>query len=94
MKDTEPVDISDMPDVRRLVDEAERSDEPLVLRTEGKNVAVLISTSQRRRPAILTEDEIEILRSVAGAWKDFDSDAFIEQIYRDRESEYRPPVDL
>lgn len=52
-KQVESVDISDMPELSRLVSEVETSKRPLVLRRHGKDVAVLSPTPARkpgRRP--------------------------------------------
>jgi hypothetical protein len=47
-KHSESVDIADMPESSRLVNEVETSKQPLVLRRHGKDVAVLSPTPARK----------------------------------------------
>jgi hypothetical protein len=95
MKDHEPIDISEMPEVGKLVEELSKSDKPRMLRRGNEDVAILTPIKEpkdkNRKP---TPEQIAAARSAAGSWKDFDADAFIEQVYRDRENGDRPPVEL
>lgn len=95
MKET--IDISEMPDVVRLVEEATVADTPLLLRRGDEVVAIVHplapgSTSATRRQ--LSSRQIVALRSAAGGWKEFDAGAFIHAVYRDRDSDDRRIVDL
>lgn len=95
MKDHEPIDISEMPEVMKLVDELNKSEGPRMLRRGEEDVAILTPVTERRdehwKP---TEEQIAAARSAAGSWKDFDAEVFVEQVYRDRENWNRPPVKL
>lgn len=95
MKNYEPIDISEMPEVTKLIEELRESDTPRILRRGREDVAILTPVSERRnkdwKP---TDEQIAATRSAAGSWKDMDIDKLIEQIYRDRENSDRPPVEL
>ena len=95
MKDHGSIDISDMPEVAKLVDELSKSDKPRVLRRGEEDVAILTPVTEPQdknwKP---TDEQIAAVRSAAGGWKDMDVDKLIEQIYRDRENSDRPPVEL
>ncbi|CAN5685393.1 hypothetical protein BH24CHL1_BH24CHL1_08860 [soil metagenome] len=95
MKDYGTIDISEMSEVAKLVDELRKSDRPRVLQHGGENVAILTPLTEPKdkhwKPA---EEQIAAVRSAAGGWKDMDVDTLIEQIYRDRENSDRPPVEL
>ena len=94
MSSSDSVDISGMPDVIRLVEEAAQSDRPLVLRRGEKIVATMQPTTPDSDTEELTESQIQALRSAAGAWTDFDSEAFLERVYSERDTSDRPPVTL
>lgn len=95
MKDHGSIDISDMPEVAKLVEDLRKSDTPRVLRRGDEDVAILTPVTEprdkHRKPS---DEQIAVARSAAGSWKDFDAEAFIEQVYRDRENGDRPPVKL
>ena len=91
------IDISDLPELLRIVEEVRASEEPYVLQWENEDVAVLMPVApagKRRRKRERTQAEYEAFRSAAGGWSDVDIDKFIEQIYADRRRGDRPPVKL
>jgi hypothetical protein len=97
MKDHEPIDISEMPEVAKLVDELSKSDKPRMLRRGEEDVAILTpvaSEKQNLEDRKPSPEQLAAARSAAGSWTDFDAETFIEQIYRDRENWNRPPVKL
>lgn len=84
-------------DLHELVEEVHSDGVPRLLERNGEALAVLAPTenytpstaepkSRRNRDTIL---------ALAGAWKDLDGDALIEDLYKARnESPPSPPVDL
>lgn len=87
MKDLDVIDVSEMPEVVKLIEIVIESGQPVTLYRGEEVVAILTpigweqSSLSRRKP---TDEQIAAARSAAGGWQDFDSDAFIEQVYRDR----------
>ena len=99
-KESSPIDVTDAPDVLRLVEEVQRSGLPRVLRRGGEDVAILspVPPPPRRRTrkqrTYTPEDDAAFL-AAAGAWQD---DGEVEQFLRDnaesRSRSTRPSVDL
>jgi len=86
------IDISDVPDILRLVEEVRRVGEPRVLRRNGDDLAVVMplppaGTSPFKKP---TAEDYEAFRRAAGSWADIDTDGLIEDIYRARREGTRP----
>ena len=84
-------------DFLRLLDEVKPDNAPRVLEKDGEDVAVVMSPegyvalagdakSKRNRSKLL---------ALAGSWKDVDTDAMVEEIYRERhESPPAQPAEL
>ncbi len=93
-----PIDISNTPDLVRLVEEVAESGKPRMLRHADKDVAVLLPVkkdpSHRSPLRKKTKVDYEAFRSSAGGWKDVDVDKLLEDIYASRNISTRPPVDL
>ena len=93
------VAIDDLPEVESLAEEVRATNEPIVLRRKGKDVARVVpvkAPAKRRRPGTkgkLSPADREALMATFGAWKDFDGDAFIEMIYEARLLGSKPPVE-
>jgi hypothetical protein len=95
------IDIGDEPALMRLVEEIRTSREPVILRRGEEELAILQPTGEEPssdedvrnwRP---TAEQIAAFRSIAGAWKDVDTDRLIEDIYEGRRiGADRPPVEL
>ena len=84
-------------DILGLIDEVRSDKEPRVLEREGEDVAVLLSPDDYA--ALTAEPKSKThkarLLSLAGAWKDLDTDTMIEKIYGARhESPPSRPVEL
>lgn len=96
MKDTEPIDISGMPELSKLVDEARRSKERVLLRSGDDIVAeiVPVGTSTFRPTKVRTPEGRRAFLAAAGSWKDVDVDRLLEDIYESRRLSTKPPVDL
>lgn len=96
MKDSDPIDISGMPEVIRLVDKATSSDEPVALRRGDEVVAEIvpvIGPSGRLRKRRTAEGRAAF-RAAAGSWKDVDTEKFLERVYERRRLSTKPPVEL
>lgn len=91
------IEISDLPELRGLVEEVERTREPRALTRAGEIVAVIApagrSATRRRRER--TREDYEAFRAAAGGWKGLvDADKLIEDTYESRRKSSRPPVEL
>ncbi len=93
-----PIDISNTPDLVRLVEEVTESGKPRMLRHADKDVAVLLpvkkGASHERTGRKKTTADYEAFRSSAGGWKDVDVDKLLADIYESRTISTRPPVDV
>ena len=95
MSSDNSIDISDMPDVLRLVEEANARDRPIILKRGDDELATIRPVERDVPPRKqMTGEQIEALRSAAGSWEGFDSEAFLEQLYAERELDHRPPITL
>ena len=104
-----PIDISNTPELVRLVEEVRATREPRVLRRDGEDLAVLtpISPTSTRRAARAkggrvkaAVDAAAVARSragilaAAGSWKDVDIEAFKRYVRERRAISSRPAVEL
>ena len=91
------IDISQSPELRRLVDELRASGRSAVLRHGGEAVAVITPMESAaaypwREP---TEEDYAAFRSAAGSWRGhIDAERFLEENDERRRLSNRPPVDL
>src|SRR5437660_4854732 len=96
--DPTPIDISNMPDLLRLVQDVEATKKPRKLVRNNKPVAVLIPTNtslspKKERPK--TKADYEAFRSAFGSWSDVDTVTLLKNIYADRrKTNPRPHVKL
>jgi hypothetical protein len=90
------LDISNMPDVRRLAEEVSATRESRILRSSNGDLALVspLAKSTRRHGRGKTEADLSAFRSAAGGWKDVDTDRLTEDIYETRRRSNRPPVEL
>jgi hypothetical protein len=92
------VDISNSPELLRLVEEVESSGESVVLRRANKDVAVLSSSPRPLRPRgklARTKADHDAFLSSAGGWKGLiDAEKFLADNYESRARSTRPHVDL
>lgn len=96
MADIEPIDISGVPLLECLVEEARRARQPIELRKGDIVVARLMPVEQPAERSIkerTAEGHDAFLKS-AGSWSDVDADAFVEAVYESRRITTRPAVDL
>lgn len=94
-RELKAIEIDDAPDLLRIAEEVKAADEPRLLRRGGEDIAIMmpIKPAVRRRPK-KTRAGYDGFRAAAGGWSDVDTDRLIADIYADRESGDRPPVDL
>lgn len=85
------LDISAMPELRRVAEEVARSGRVRVLTENGKVVAEIVPL---RAGANRSAEDTAAFLSAAGSWADVDTDKLIEDIYRWRdESPPKPPLE-
>ena len=93
-----PIDISNNPELLRLAEEVEATKTPRKLTRQNKIVALLmpaISKQTPRKTRGKTKADYEAFRSVAGGWKDVDTDQLMTDLYADRRrSNNRSPIKL
>jgi hypothetical protein len=92
------IDIDDEPSLLRFVAAIREGHEPVRLRRAGEDLAVVTPVyagwaDPAPRPILTPEDLAEFLR-IAGGWADTDTDALVEDLYRQRLVSTRPPIDL
>ena len=79
-----PIDISNMPDLARIVEEVAATQQPRELKRDNQTVAVL-------SPAIAKNTEKwEKIRATFGSWSDLDADELIANIHHWRKEGSRP----
>jgi len=95
-KELVPLDISNIPELIRIVEEVRDTNSPRVLKRDSEDLAVLVPVPSRRRRAgqTPTKSDYEAFLSAAGSWKDLDVDKFLADNNASRTGSSRPPVDL
>ena len=98
LKELKVIDISNTPELLRLVEELIKGDEPRVLRRDSEDLAVLTPVKnlpKRRAKRARTKADHEAFLSSAGSWKGIvDTDNLVADIYESRRRSSRPPVEL
>lgn len=89
-------DISNNPDLLRIVEEVNTTKKPRMLKKKSENVALLLPvervTTPKKQESAKADDEA--FRAAAGSWKDVDIEQFKQNIYESRKRSTRPPVKL
>ena len=99
-KHLKSIDIGNVPELLRIVEEMRKSEEPRVLRRDSEDLAILTPVKPpRRRARKASADEVarskDGILKAAGGWKDIvDAEAFKAYIYERRRTSSRPPVHL
>ena|SRR5258706_11343713 len=92
------IDISNVPELIRIVEEMLATRQPRILSRDDEDVAVLMpvaSASERPMQQEKTEADYEAFLSAAGSWNGLiDPDELIADIYESRRLSTRPPVEL
>jgi hypothetical protein len=84
-------------DILGLIDEVRSDKSPRVLEREGEPIAAIVSMEDLAKIVTFTpsDEGIAVALRVGGAWKELDTDALVERIYRARhESPPSAPVRL
>lgn len=91
----EELDISAMPELRRVAEEVAASGRPRLLTEDGRALAEITPTSRRsvRRRASPAAQRRHFL-AAAGSWADVDTDQLLADIYASRDAPGRPPLEL
>ena len=91
------IDIDDDPALVRLVSAIREGHGPVRLRRAGEDLAVVTPVFARSQGAaprpIRTPEELAAFLSIAGGWADTDTDALVDELYRQRLVSTREPVD-
>jgi len=96
-EDTNYIDISNAPDLLRLVEEVRTTRRPHVLRKNSEDMAVLMPVTRARHKIkrARTKGDYEAFRAAAGGWKGLvDTDKLVADIYESRRISTKPPVEL
>ncbi|MBA4181508.1 MAG: hypothetical protein C0506_13035 [Anaerolinea sp.] len=92
------LDISAMPELRRVAEEVARTGRARVLTEGGRVVAKVVplrkSPSRKLKPRPATPEQLAAFRSAAGGWKDVDTDRLVADIYSSRDQVGRPHIEL
>jgi hypothetical protein len=97
VRNLEPVEINDTPDLLRLVQEVKARKVSYLLRHDGEDIAVLIPAPKilrRRGKSAKSEADMAAFYASAGGWEDMDTDRLKQEIYESRRISTRPPVAL
>ncbi len=92
-KELKAIEISNMPEVLRIVNEVRKTRTPRVLSRRKKPLAIL-RPIEKKRKRTKSKDDYEAFLASAGSWADVDTDKLIEDIYESRRISSRPPVKL
>ena len=92
------LDISAIPELRRVAEEVARTGRVWVLTENGKVVAEIVPLGwlkpRKLTPRPPTEAQLDAFRRSAGGWKDVDTDRLLTDIYASRDQAGRPPFEL
>lgn len=92
----QPIDITNAPELRRLVDQVRSAKKPLRLQTDGRDVAVVSPlTVPASKRALKTAADREAFLSSFGGWRGLvDVDKLKEGMAQSRRIRARPPVEV
>ena len=79
----QPIDISNIPDLVKIVEDIKHTKEPRELRRDNKPVALLT-------PIIEKKEKWKKIKTAFGSWSDADADTLIANIQRWRTEGSRP----
>ena len=89
-----PIDISHLPDLKRLAQKAKKTGRPYLLRENNHDVALLTPVDAEKKEETNSQ-AIEATLALAGSWKDLNFDDMIEQLDHIRhDSKPTPPLEL
>lgn len=92
------IDISNVPELMRIVEEMLANRQPRILSRDDEDVAILMpvaSTPERPTEQEKSESDYEAFLSAAGSWNGLiDPDKLIADIYESRRLSTKPPIEL
>jgi hypothetical protein len=88
-----PIDVTTSPDLRRIVEQLQRSRQPIPITQDSEIVAVVqpVAQAKRRTVKLPSETAIATARSAFGALKGILDDRKMKEIYRARGSNCSSP---
>ncbi|MGH2534543.1 MAG: hypothetical protein ACRDJW_19940 [Thermomicrobiales bacterium] len=90
------IDATKMPELRRVAEEARETNEPIVIQTNGEDIAVITPIDRQgqphRRPP--TQEQIDAVMAAAGSWKGLIDVDELKAQWRAARGSNRPPVEL
>jgi len=92
-----PIDISTIPELARLVDEVQRTNQPRRLRRDNTDVAILAPahpTPSRRRGKAVTQADIAASLAAVGSWQGLVDPEQLKADLDAARGDTRPPVEL
>ena len=94
-KEIQAIDITDLPELLRLVEEVCKTGQPRLLRSAKEDLAVLMPAARPiRKKRRKSKADFEAFLASAGGWDDVDTDKFLETVYASRAISTRPPPEL
>jgi len=94
-KEIKKINITSLPDLLRLAEEARKDNRTFVLVDNGEEIARLTPTTKARaRSRRPSAADIAAFRSAAGSWKDVDVDKFLADNYESRRVSTSDRVEL
>ena len=85
-----PIDITNMPDLARIVEEVEATKKPRELRRDNKIVAMLTPPPPSKKKETKATADYEASLAALGGWSDLNADELIATIHRWRSEGSRP----
>ncbi|MGI8925276.1 MAG: hypothetical protein ACR2HN_01355 [Tepidiformaceae bacterium] len=83
-REPQVLDIDGLPELLELAESVKRSARPCALRRGGETVAVVVPPPRRWKKRSAEEDHAAFL-SARGSWGDVDVEAFLRDVYEDRD---------
>ena len=90
------IDVAANPELRRVAEEVRNTREPVVLRLEDEDIAIVlpVATPTQRPRRVLTQAEIEAVMSAAGSWKGLVDVDKLKAEWKAARGSSRPPIEL
>lgn len=86
-----PIDISDIPELRRIVEDVQTSRQPRVLQRDSENLAMVVPIG-KTRPHSLPDPAAAL--AIAGAWRDLVDGETLKELLRAERGSDRPLASL
>jgi hypothetical protein len=94
-KEAKYIDITHTPELLRIAEEVQRSNEPWLLRRASEDIAVVMPVRRPRHKRAISKVDYDAFLASAGSWSGIvDVDKFLEDNEASRRISTRPPVSL